>query len=500
MNQEPTIIKTDTGLKDGQNKCPRCGATEISTNLNTGKLRCDFCRYEFDPVKVTVVDDINSLEGTVVASGAQNIVADTNDVITFKCSSCGAEVVLNTLESTQARCHWCRNVLSQNTQIPNGSIPDVVLPFHLTREEAEQVIRNFVSKRSFFANPIFKREFTTENVMGVYFPYLLVNINGHAQFAGEGEHLVRKYTRGSGSNTTTYYDADRYYVEREFDLGIMGLSVESNKDRLNKASSDKTNNIINAIMPFDTENCVRYDSNFLKGFTSERRDTNVADLQSLVEVQAKDVARFQANETLKDYDRGVCFQGESFQIKGSSWTSAYLPVWLYSYQEVKGERKVLHYVAVNARTKEVMGSVPIHMPKLVGISILVEILAVVLMFVLDFDSDWILLFVGFIYFFAMLRRYRNMDARHTYETDTKSSMSNLRKVDNYLGRKTGLTNSTMANANNKKVAGASITNELFGAFSGQNLKNSVVNSFANQSVVGSIVKKELDKKEGSKNE
>ncbi|MCI8345304.1 MAG: hypothetical protein HFJ42_04985 [Clostridia bacterium] len=39
---------------------------------------------------------------------------------------------------------------------------------------------------------------------------------------------------------------------------------------------------------------------------------------------------------------------------------------------------MLHYVAVNARTKELVGSVPIYMPKLAGISILVAILGLIL--------------------------------------------------------------------------------------------------------------------------
>lgn len=501
MNEDATIIKTDTKSVDGQNKCPKCGATDISLNALSGMLRCNFCRHEFQPEKPQVLEtDVSSLEGTVIASGAQNIVADTSDVVTFKCSSCGAEVVLNTLESTQARCHWCRNILSQNTQIPNGSIPDVVLPFHITKTDAENEIRNFVSKRQFFANPTFKKEFTTNNIMGVYFPYLLVNINGHAHFAGEGEHLVRKYTRGSGSNATTYYDADCYSIEREFDIGLTGLSIESNKDRLNQVSLEKTNNIINAIMPFDTENCVSYNANFLKGYTSERRDVNVEELEGMVEVQAKDVARFQANETLKEYDRGVCFQGESFQMKGSQWTSAYLPVWLYSYQEVHGEKKILHYVAVNARTKEVMGSVPIHYPKLIGMSIFVEIIAFVVMFFIDFDYEWLFVFTGIIYFFVMLNKYRNANARHTYEKDTKASVSNLRKVDNYIGRKTGLTNSMMATANNKKVEGANNLTKALEPFAGEEIKNTVLDSFAKQSFVGSILKDEIEKREGNKDE
>ena len=33
------IVQTDSGAKNGQNKCPLCGATDISLNAKTGMLR-----------------------------------------------------------------------------------------------------------------------------------------------------------------------------------------------------------------------------------------------------------------------------------------------------------------------------------------------------------------------------------------------------------------------------------------------------------------------------
>lgn len=453
----PTIIQTDIGAKDGQEKCPKCGATDISLNVNNGKLRCNFCRYEFEPKQLSNMQkDITKLEGQIIGSGAQDIIADTNDVLTFKCSSCGAEVVIDTASAMQARCHWCRNILSVNQQIPNGSVPDAVLPFTVTKDTAKAQIESFVSKRKFFAHPKFKEEFTTENIMGVYFPYMVVDVNSHAKLIGQGEHLVRKYTKGSGDNTKTYYDADLYNVEREFDLAINGLTIESNSDRLNNSSSDKTNNIINAIMPFDIENCVKYNANYLKGYTSERRDTNIEQLKELVDAQSKDIARFAANDTLKEYDRGVAWSNEDFQVKGQQWKAAYLPVWLYSYQQTKGSNKVLHYVAVNARTKETMGSVPIHMPKLFGVSVLVEILGILAMLFIDFEYNWIFFLSGILYFIAMFSKYRNSSARHKYESETKTQMLNLRKVDNYVSRRTELTNSKIRGVNNTKIGSHSI--------------------------------------------
>ncbi len=461
LSDEPKIIKTDEGSKDGQNKCPKCGATDISVNAKTGRLRCNFCRHEFEPEKIQGLEtDISKLEREIIGSGAQDIVEDSQTIKTFKCSSCGAEVVIDTSESTQARCHWCRNTLSVNQQIPNGVIPDVVLPFNLTRDDAKKHIENFVGKRKFFAHPKFKEEFTTDNIMGVYFPYMIVDINSHANFRGHGEHEVKRYTRGSGENRRTYYDVDLYQVEREFDLQIEGLTVESSSDKLKK-NSNKTNNIINSIMPFDIENSAKYNANYLKGYTSERRDANIEQLRIIVDAQAKDIARFSANETLKEYDRGVNWQSEQLEVKGKQWKTAYLPVWLYSYQQKNGNNSTLHYVAVNARTKETMGSVPIHMPKLLGFSCLVELLAIIVMLLVDFEYKWILLLAGFIYFFIMHLRYRNSNARHHHEIETKKKMSNLRKIDKLIKRQTGLSNSKIVGANNTQIGNKSISESVF---------------------------------------
>lgn len=462
INDELKIVKTDAGSKDGQNKCPSCGATDISVNAKTGKLRCNFCRHEFEPEKVEGLEtDITKLEGEIIGSGTQDIQDDAQNVVTLKCSSCGAEVVIDTSESTQARCHWCRNTLSINQQIPNGSIPDVVLPFNLTKAEAKEIIENFVSKRNFFAHPKFKEEFTTNNIMGVYFPYMVVDVNSHAKFVGKGEHEVRRYTRGDGSNRRTYYDADLYEVEREFDLTIEGLTVESSSDRLNKHASDKTNNVINAIMPFDIENCVKYNANYLKGYTSEKRDTNIDDLRPIVDAQSKDIARFATNDTLKEYDRGVCWSSEQLNIKGKQWKAAYLPVWLYSYQQVKSEdKKVLHYVAVNARTKETMGSVPIHMPKLLGVSVAVEVLGWLATLLVHFKYENLFLLSGIVFFIVNYMKYRNSNARHHHEKETKTKMFNLRKKDDFIKKQKGLTNSRIAGANNTKVSGQNISETL----------------------------------------
>lgn len=455
LNSDTKVVDTDVGNNSGQDKCPKCGSTDISLNAQTGLLRCNFCRYEFKPEKVEGLEtDITKLEGEIVGSGTQDIDENSKDMVTIKCTSCGAEVVIDTSETTQARCHWCRNYLSINEQIPNGAVPDVVLPFKLKKDEARQEIEKFVKNRKFYAHPKFKQEFTTENIMGVYLPYMVVDVNSHAYFSGQGEHEKRRYTRGSDDNKRTYYDADLYDVEREFDLTIEGLTVESSSDKINKNSSNKTNNIINSIMPFDIENCVKYNSNYLRGYTSEKRDMDIDDLRQIVDKQSKDVARFAANDTLKQYDRGVRWKTENLNVKGKQWKTAYLPVWLYSYQEKKGDKSILHYVAVNARTKETMGSVPIYMSKLILVSVIVEIIALILMLFVDLDDNgWVFLLAGPLYYGLMYMKYRNKKARHYHEIETKRKIFNLKKSDVFVKTETGLSNSRIEGANNTRVNG-----------------------------------------------
>ena len=310
-------------------------------------------------------------------TGAADINRDVSSMVTIKCQGCGAEIVIDTTESMTGRCHWCRQLLSIEHQIPNGAVPDVLLPFLLSKEQARASIEQFVSKRTFFANRKFKAEFRSENIVGVYFPYFLVDATTHNDLRGKAGHVKRRYTRGSGKNSVTLYDIDVYDIGRNFNLSVAGLTLEASTERRNVDTWRNTNNIINTILPFDTENAIAYNGNYMKGFTSERRDSNIGDVKLLASTQLKDVARHQANTTAAAYDAGINWEHESLDVTATSWRTAYLPVWLYSYLETKSNgTRMLHYVAVNARTGETMGSVPVSIGRLFFISAIIEIIAV----------------------------------------------------------------------------------------------------------------------------
>ena len=373
---DPVAIDTASEeLKDGANRCPKCGATDIRQRPGTDLLICLFCRNEWHGQRVEeefgLGEGLDDLSGTVVASGARDIEDDVASLMSYKCTGCGAEVTVNTESAMTARCHWCRHVFGVNEQVANGAVPDAVLPFHIRKDDAVARIRQFVDKRKLFALKEFKEQFSPENVVGVYLPYMIVDARADAEVEGRGEIKTREYTRGSDKDKKTYYDADVYAVQRQVAFTVDDLPLESSAARGNLDTGVNTNNIINTILPFDTKNAVKWNASYLSGFTSEKRDTDVEQLRPRLEDQLLSIARAQVESSVGRYDRGVRWERERIDVHGSRWVSMYLPVWLYSYHQPGRNGGMLHYIAVNGRTGETMGSVPVQQWKLLTAAITV---------------------------------------------------------------------------------------------------------------------------------
>ena len=126
----------------------------------------------------------------------------------------------------------------------------------------------------------------------------------------------------------------------------------------------------------------------------------------------------------------------------------------------------MHYVAVNARTGETMGSVPINKTRLMTVSAIVEVLGIVLGWFwfrfwigVDVDDDnpalWGALGFtpGFIFYWVQTNRYRNMSARHMHEKDTKSDAKNMKKIDELKEHRKRLQQSRIQGENGNSVQG-----------------------------------------------
>lgn len=325
------FVKVNEKAKNGINKCPWCGSSDILFDEKRKKLVCQYCKKEIEE-KIDR-DSLKEKSGIVRGVGTKDIKKNAKDIITLKCDGCGAKVVINTKEKPYERCHWCRSLLTINDETENGVIPDMILPFSVTKEEAKKSMKSFLKKRRRYARHKFKRDLNLDNIVGVYLPYYLIDIKAKAHYTGTGKHITNKSYNYFNDSYTYYYDV--YDIVRKFDIDVEGFTIESNSDKLDLQSKNKSNNIINSIMPFDTENCVKYTSNYLIGYNLEVRDVNVKKMDKTINEKINNIAENSIEKKMDFFDGGFEWTSQNINYKNKEYMSSYLPVWLYTYVEKK---------------------------------------------------------------------------------------------------------------------------------------------------------------------
>ena len=74
------------------------------------------------------------------------------------------------------------------------------------------------------------------------------------------------------------------------------------------------------------------------------------------------------------------------------------------------------------------------MSKLIGISVLVELLAILGIKIIEWEYEGVFLLTGIAYYLIMYNKYRNKSARHKHEAETKKTMRNIFKVDGRISK------------------------------------------------------------------
>lgn len=344
---------------NGVNRCVTCGSSDVRFD---GKwLVCSYCQHRWntdvivDELKLS--DGIENLVGTTVLTGANDI--DTSSLVTVECSGCGATVTLNTETTLSATCHWCRHTLSLNKPVNNGAVPDAILPFFVTREDAVARMAAYVGARATYANQEFLRDFETPLIRAVYLPYLVADGNVTVRLDGRG--WVKRGSSGSSDEgSSAQYTTEVHTVMREADVLVDDLAIEARSTRSKLYSAVSTTNIINAIQPFDVENAVRFNAHYVTdGVAIEKRDIDVSDAISGAADLFATLVRGYVNQTLSTFTGGVRWEVEQTCIKGTRWVGVLLPVWLYAFEESTPTGPMMHYIAVNGRTGDTEGSVPV---------------------------------------------------------------------------------------------------------------------------------------------
>ena len=176
-----------------------------------------------------------------------------------------------------------------------------------------------------------------------------------------------------------------------------------------------------------------------------KRNGDIIDIRPSVYSHVKSIINHTSNNWIKGFNRGVHWNEEKIDIQGEHWQAAYLPVWLYTYNDFDGEEEILHYIAVNGQTGETMGSVP-YSRKTAKLAHTLQVLITIAITIIFPPSIVITIFIFLAFILAFPNSeslYRNEYARHDYEHETPIEILNIKEHDNHIKDLVGINNHFM---------------------------------------------------------
>lgn len=328
------------------NRCPSCGAS-ISFNPSLGKWKCEYCGNSFSLEELSK----NSTPNKTKSKNEDSY----NDYISYKCESCGAEIVADS-ETAATFCVYCGNTAILKSKLSGKFSPNRVIPFKTERQLAIDSFKNISKGR-----PLVPKKFNNleniEKIKGVYIPFWLytVNVSGSLKIKGK---KVRSWTVGD----THYTETKIYDVVRGGTMDFKNIPIDG--------STRFDNAIMNSIEPFDYKDLVPYNHAYLSGFFAERYDTDGPELLDEVGKRALNSAKEELMKDVTEYT-STTITTDTLAAKEVEREYVLLPVWMVNVRY----KDKLYTFAMNGQTGEFIGNIPVDKAKAIIYSIITFIIS-----------------------------------------------------------------------------------------------------------------------------
>ncbi|MBR4412627.1 MAG: hypothetical protein IKS60_03360 [Lachnospiraceae bacterium] len=357
-------------------RCANCGGVlEYSAELN--KMVCSFCGSsytieelnEIEKAKEAEIENITQKPAETAPSNSDNRIVKGSTIFTFKnstdfssdevgdwntilkkkneekakeesrmhasvkmqimrCTSCGAELAVNGVE-TSTFCAYCGQATVVSDRVDDYLKPDYIIPFKVTRDEAEKTIRMHLNKGFFVPKGI--KNFEVEKIRGIYVPFWLFDM----QYS---DRQFYKYTKKQGKSSVTRYE----YFEAKTVFKQLTLDASLN---LNDDSSAR-------LEPYDMRQLQEFDMAYLSGYYSDRFDVGVADSTGNAVLRAGELFNEEVQREMKHKGAKLVKNDPDFNV----WKTDYalLPAWFLSFKYDDKPYTIL----VNGQTGKMVGAVP----------------------------------------------------------------------------------------------------------------------------------------------
>ena len=307
--------------------CPSCGG-KLVFDPQQGLLNCSFCGNNYKPEKLQLLQQIRKSD----TGEADETEEDKCEIV---CDSCGA--VLITDNNTAATfCSFCGSPAIISRRLEKQFRPDYIIPFKITREQAEEKFVEFARSRKYVPRDYFDRK-NMAGITGIYVPFWIVSARCEGSVRGEG------YKKRVGYS-------DKYVLMSDFDVKYNNVPFDG--------SAEIADDLMEAVEPFDISERKLFNTSYLQGFYAQKFNLTADNLTDRILVRMDQYARETAALSLHEYDRvdiGAC----SARPYDLEQTYALYPVWFLNYRYGGGNYRI----AINGQTGKVDGYLPVDRTK-----------------------------------------------------------------------------------------------------------------------------------------
>ncbi len=319
--------------------CPCCGAP-LAYDGASGKLQCASCgnSYETEAMDAMIQEDAGeSVKFDLPKEGFE--AGEAEQMQAYICKSCGAELM--TEETTTAtECPYCGSPTVLPERIEGGVKPEMVIPFKVTKEEAQKQFEEYFKGKKLMPNIFLNGRNRISEIRKLYVPYWLFDCGARGDIVYNAERVHRR-REGDWEIERT----EHYIVRRRGSMSFENIPVDGSEKLDNK--------ITESLEPYDLSEAVPFQPAVLAGAMADHADVNAEACEGRAVERVETSMAAALRSTVNGYDR-VMERSRSMHSEGGKVTPVLMPVWLITTEK---EGKTYTF-AINGQTGKLTCDVP----------------------------------------------------------------------------------------------------------------------------------------------
>ena len=320
-------------------QCPCCGAP-LAYGAQSGKLECASCSnsYGLDALEAMYAP---GEEGSVrFDMSAQTFGSgEAEQMHAYICEGCGAELM--TEETTTAtECPYCGSPTVLPERIEGGVKPELVIPFTVTKEQAQQQFENYFKGKKLLPNVFVQSRNRIAGMQKLYVPYWLFDCRASGTAVYDAQ---KTYTRREGEWEVTY--TEHYVVVRSGVMGFEHIPVDG--------SQKLDNQITESLEPYDLSAAVPFAPAVLAGALADHADVESADCEERARQRVENSFEQALRSTVSGYT-AVNERRKGFHTEEGKVTPVLMPVWMITTEK----DGTTYTFAINGQTGKLTCDVP----------------------------------------------------------------------------------------------------------------------------------------------